>query len=307
MKKLACLILFTLAVSAASALADDGNDAKPKTALGKKAAKRSPKQDAVHATGTLEPEEVVEVGAQVVGQVLAFGPDARDPNHTVDYDSEVAKGAVLARLDPTIYQARVHQAQATVRRAEAELKVAEIKLAHAERGKKLADVKGLVTADASDKLHDNYDLAQAGLDVHKAALEQARAGLQEAQVNLDQCTICSPIAGTIIDRRVSVGQTLSSKPDSQGIFLIAKDLKKLQVWASVKEADIARIHPGQTAHFTLDAFPKDRFQGKVEKVRLNATMTQNVVTYTVVVSVDNSTGKLLPYMTADVSFVVGER
>jgi len=306
MKKLACLILFTLAVSAASALADDGNDAKPKTALGKKAAKRSPKQDAVHATGTLEPEEVVEVGAQVVGQVLAFGPDARDPNHTVDYDSEVAKGAVLARLDPTIYQARVHQAQATVRRAEAELKVAEINLRQAEHAKMQADVKAL-SVEERDKLRDNYDLAQAKLDLRKAALEQARAGLQEAQVNLDQRTIRSPIAGTIIDRRVNVGETLSGRLDSPAMFLIAKDLKKLQVWASVKEADIARIHPGQTANFTVEAFPKDRFQGKVEKVRLNATMTQNVVTYTVTVSVDNSTGKLLPYMTADVSFVVGER
>ena len=116
----------------------------------------------------------------------------------------------------------------------------------------------------------------------------------------------SPVNGVIIDRRVTIGETVASSLNTPSLFLIAKDLTRMQVWASVNEADIGNIHPGQDVTFTVDAFPNRVFHGKVNKVRLNATMTQNVVTYTVEVNTDNSDGKLLPYLTANVNFLTGE-
>src|SRR5208337_2698142 len=138
------------------------------------------------------------------------------------------------------------------------------------------------------------------------AVDQAQATLKKAQDNLSYCTIISPVKGVIIDRRVNIGQTVVSSLNTPSLFLIAKDLNRLQVWVSVNEADIGRIHPGQPATFTVDAYPGEVFPGEVGKVRLNATMTQNVVTYTVEINTDNSGGKLLPYLTANVNFLAGE-
>ena len=131
--------------------------------------------------------------------------------------------------------------------------------------------------------------------------------MQRAQQNLSYCTITSPVKGVIIDRRVNIGQTVVSSLNAPSLFLIAKDLNRLQVWVSVNEADIGRIKPGQPVTFTVDAHPGDVFPGEVGKIRLNATMTQNVVTYTVEVDTDNSGGKLFPYLTANVTFIVSER
>jgi HlyD family secretion protein len=140
----------------------------------------------------------------------------------------------------------------------------------------------------------------------KAATVEAQATLKKAQKNLDYCTIYSPVDGTIIDRRVNIGQTVASSLNTPSLFLIAENLTNIQVWASVNEADIGNIHPGQPVTFTVDAFPNRVFHGTVNKLRLNATMTQNVVTYTVEVNTDNSDGKLLPYLTANVNFLTGE-
>ena len=150
------------------------------------------------------------------------------------------------------------------------------------------------------------DLAKAAVDSAKAATVQAEATLAKAQQTLDYCTIFSPVKGVIIDRRVNIGETVASSLNTPSLFLIAKDLTRIQVWVSVNEADIGNIHPGQDVTFTVDAFPNRTFHGKVNKVRLNATMTQNVVTYTVEVNTDNSDGKLLPYLTANVQFLTGE-
>jgi HlyD family secretion protein len=130
--------------------------------------------------------------------------------------------------------------------------------------------------------------------------------LKRALQNLSYCTIVSPVKGVIIDRRVNIGQTVVSSLNAPSLFLLAKDLKRLQVWVSVNEADIGHIKPGQPVTFTVDAYPGEVFSGEVGKVRLNATMTQNVVTYTVEIITDNSSGKLLPYLTANVNFIVGE-
>jgi HlyD family secretion protein len=159
-----------------------------------------------------------------------------------------------------------------------------------------------------------YETASANVGVGKAAIQQAQAGvsqasaaLRKAQRNLSLCTIKSPVKGVIIDRRVNIGQTVVASLNAPSLFLIAKDLKQMQVWVAVNEADISKIHRGQPVTFTVDAFPGETFKGQVGKVRLNASMTQNVVIYTVEILTDNSSGKLLPYLTANVRFELSRR
>jgi HlyD family secretion protein len=148
--------------------------------------------------------------------------------------------------------------------------------------------------------------AQATVVKNQAMLADADANLKRSQINLGYCTITSPVKGVIIDRRVNVGQTVVSSLNSPSLFLIAKDLKRMQVWASVNEADVGSIRPGQSVKFTVEAYAGRTFRGTVapDQPRLNASMTQNVVTYTVVVTTDNSDGKLLPYSTANLEFEV---
>ena len=267
----------------------------------------------INATGTIEPEEVIDVGAQVAGQILRFGPDPRDSARTIDYGSPVEQGTVLAQIDDALYapevaiaRADLAQSVADVRRGEADLLQARAKLFQAERdwarAKKLGPNNSMAQADI-DTYQSAYDAAraavpgaQAAVEKAKSAVERARGTLTKAEKNLGYCTIRSPVKGVIIDRRVNVGQTVVSSLNAPSLFLIAKDLRRLQVWASVNEADIGNIHPGQHASFVVDAYPADVFSGVVGQIRLNATMTQNVVTYTVVVNVDNEDGKLQPYV-----------
>jgi HlyD family secretion protein len=276
----------------------------------------------INSTGTLEPEEVIDVGAQVAGQILSFGKDAR--GKPVDYGSFVKEGTVLAQIDSSLYisdvaqaQAALAQAQANVQRAEADLGQMQAKLEQADHDWKRAQELGPSDALAQssyDAYKAAYETAKANLAVgeavvvqDKGAVVQAQAALDRAQRNLSYCTIVSPVDGVIIDRRVNIGQTVVSSLNAPSLFLIAKDLRRMQVWVSVNEADIGSIHAGQPVTFTVDALPGQTFYGKVAKIRLNATMTQNVVTYTVEVRADNSSGKLLPYLTANVQFEVARR
>jgi HlyD family secretion protein len=276
----------------------------------------------ISATGTVEPEEVVDVGAQVAGKILAFGKDKHGKQ--VDYGSVVEAGQVLARIDDAIYAADVEavkaqlaQNKAQVQFAQANLEQLKAKLYQATRdwarAQKLGPSDALSQADY-DAAQSAYETARANVDVGKASLLQAQkavnqseASLRRAQQNLNYCTIVSPVKGVIIDRRVNIGQTVVSSLSAPSLFLIAKDLTRIQVWASVNEADIGNIQPGQPVTFTVDAFPGQTFQGVVGKIRLNASMTQNVVTYTVEVNTDNADGKLLPYLTANLKFMVAER
>ena len=141
----------------------------------------------------------------------------------------------------------------------------------------------------------------------ETGVQSADAALEKSEKSLSYCTITSPVKGTIVDRRMNIGQTVVAALNAPSLFLIAKDLKNMQVWASVNEADIGNIHPGQDISFSVDAFPSETFHGTVGKVRLNASMTQNVVTYTVEINTDNSNGRLLPYLTANVQFHLDER
>jgi HlyD family secretion protein len=276
----------------------------------------------VSSTGTVEPEELVDVGAQVAGKIVAFGKDKN--GKPIDYGSAVEAGMVLARIDDSLFAAEVSQvkaqlaqAQANVQRAEADLGQLKAKLLQAEndwhRAQKLGPSEALSQSDF-DAAKSAFDVARANLNVGQAALRQTKeavvqseAVLKKANQNLDYCTIRSPVKGVIIDRRVNIGQTVVASLNAPSLFLIAKDLKRLQVWVAVNEADIGNIKVGQPVSFTVDAFPKDTFVGQVGKIRLNATMTQNVVTYTVEVNTDNSDGKLMPYLTANVKFLLATR
>ncbi len=313
----------------------------------------------VHATGTVEPEETVDVGAQVVGRIAELGKDPRgvadvnyadktvdygtpvkkgtvlakvDPQFagkSVDYGSPVEKGMVLAHIDPAVYQAQYDQAKASLAQAQAHVLQAQAQVvqtqAEWDRAQRLRDLKIPSRTPTGDQTTSqdmpivgisdadyvlakaNAESAKADLEAAKAAVLQQQATLALAKTNLDYTTIVSPIDGTIIDRRVNIGQTVVSSLNAPSLFLIARDLRRMQVWAAVNEADIAKVQPGTKVHFSVDALPDDVFHGTVVQRRLNASMTQNVVIYTVVIEVDNSDLKLLPYLTADVYFEVDER
>jgi len=275
----------------------------------------------ISATGTVEPEEVVDIGAQVAGRIVSFGKDKN--GKTVDYGSVVEAGTVLAQIDDAIYSAEVSQAKAAVAQAKANVKRSEAdlgqfraRLFQAERdwgrAKKLGPSDALSQSDY-DAAQSGFEVAKANLNVGQAAViqtkdavAQAEATLRRASQNLDYCTIKSPVKGVIIDRRVNIGQTVVASLNAPSLFLLAKDLKRMQIWAAVNEADIGNIHPGQPVTFTVDAHPGVTFKGEVAKIRLNATMTQNVVTYTVEVDTDNADGRLIPYLTANLKFLVAE-
>jgi HlyD family secretion protein len=259
----------------------------------------------ISATGTIEPEEVVDVGAQVVGRIDSLGVDPKDSSKTIDYRSEVRAGTVLAKIDDSIFVAQVAQAKANLDHAMADVAQYEAKLVQAERdlkrAKSLISTHAIADADV-DLAVANEGVARAALAVGKTAVAQAEAQLKLSETNLGYTTIHSPVDGVIVDRRVNVGQTVVASLNAPSMFLIAKDLSRLQVWASVNEADIGRISVGQRATFRVDAYPQKTFEAQVTQIRLNATMTQNVVTYTVVMVTDNGEGLLLPYLTANVLF-----
>jgi len=260
----------------------------------------------VGATGTLEPEEVGDVGSQVNGPIVALG-DPKDPSKVIDYDSPVEKDTLLAKVDESVYQSQYDQANANLLRAKADMGQLRAHLVQCKAEWKRADalrpMKAIADADY-DLDEANYKAALANLKVGDATIKQCEAALAMAKRNLDYCTIRSPIKGVIIDRRVNVGQTVVSNMSVSSLFLIAKDLRRMRVWASVNEADIGRIHEKMPVTFTVDTYPNEIFHGTVYQIRMNATMTQNVVTYTVVVETDNSDLRLYPYLTANVSFQV---
>src|SRR5262245_30789579 len=292
----------------------------------------------ISATGTIEPEEVIDVGAQVAAQIKNFGQDPTDSSKTIDYGSVVHEKTLLAQLDDGLFKARVEQMEAALEVAQAQIDSADANLKRAEadliqmkaklvqsdrdyhRAQRLIDKGALADVDF-DTAKATYETATSNVGVDVAAIAQARAAkvqaekakrqaeanLAEAKVNLGYTQIRSPVEGVIVDRRVNVGQTVVAGLNAPSLFLIAKDLKRLQVWASVNEADIGSIHPGQGVRFSVDTFPRETFRGTVAQIRLNATMTSNVVTYTVVIATDNSDGRLLPYLTANVQFEIDEK
>ena len=264
----------------------------------------------INATGTLEPEEVVDVGSQVAGALQSFGSDPSDSTRPVGHGTAVKEGTVLARLDDALFKARVDQAGANVAKAEADVEQAEVKLKLASRELDRAQrllKKNQVSAQEFDQAVADSDTAKASLAVAQGSLALAKANLEEASVNLGYATIKSPVDGVVVDRRVNLGQTVVSTAGSPSLFLIARDLSRMEIWASVNETDVGQIRPGQKVRFTVSAHPSETFRGTVAQIRLNASMNQSVVTYTVVVAVENQSGKLLPYLTARLQFELDGR
>ncbi len=275
----------------------------------------------VQATGTLEPQELVDVGAQVTGEIKEFGTDLAGKR--VDYGSEVKAGQLLARIDDTIVELDIKRAEASVAQARAQILTAKANISQAEVNKKKADrdlerARKLGVGDALSQMdYDQYltqaENAAASLESATAQLANAEAQLQSANAmleselrNRDYTRITTPVDGTIVVRQVNVGQTVVSNMSATTLFLVARDLRKMQIWASVNEADIAKVHPGQEVRYTVDALPNESFTGVVNKIRPNATMSSNVVTYIVEVDIDNPDRKLLPYMSANANFIVKE-
>ncbi len=275
----------------------------------------------IRATGTIEPEDLIDIGAQVTGQIMVFGTDTE--GNEVDYCSEVRKGQLLARIDDVTYRAEVTIAKANLTtarssllRAEAEVLQQKAKLLQAERDWKRAQALGVGDA-LSQKTWDAYQSAydaavatmavvEAGVAQAQASIEQAQAQLDKAERNLSYCEILSTVDGVVIDRRVNIGQTVTASMNTPSLFLVAKDLKKIEIWVPVNEADIGDVAVGLPVLFTVDAFPNKTFSGVVRRVRLNASMTSNVVTYTVEVATENPDGLLLPYLTANVDFILAK-
>ncbi len=240
----------------------------------------------VSATGALSAVTTVAVGTQVSGQVSAL---------YVDFNARVKKGQLLARIDPTLQQQAVQDAQAGLERAEAQLDQARREY---ERNEQLFDAK-IVTETEFVTVQANYRVAEANV-------KSARVSLDRARQNLSYTAIYAPIDGVVVERNVDVGQTVAASLQAPQLFLIAQDLTEMQILASVDESDIGKIAEGQSVEFTVSSYQNETFRGTVKQVRLQSKTTENVVNYTAVVSVDNPGGKLLPGMTATVKFTTSE-
>ena len=263
---------------------------------------------AISATGTVEPMEVIDVGAQINGRIKEFGPDLQQPGETVDFCSEVTKGAVLAQLDDSPYLAALDRSRAILKLTEAELTRHRAHLNRVEQDYERAEKLRKTNSETEyDQAVAQYEMAKADIAVGEAKVEQANIAKKQAEIDLGYATIASPIDGVIIDRRVNVGQTVVAGLNAPSLFLLARDLSKMQVWAAVNEADVGDVHIGQKVTSNVDAFRDTTFSGKVSQIRLNASMSQNVVTYGVVVDIENTHDKLLPYMTANLQFEVARR
>jgi HlyD family secretion protein len=264
----------------------------------------------VTATGNVEPVEIVDVGAQIVGIVKSFGPDLDKPNKTIDFNSRVEKGAVLAQLDDVPHQAELNKAKIQLNLAEAELRRfrAKEKLADQafRRATELRDTDAQSKAEYESAVAEN-EVTKAEAAMAAARLEQAKVAVKQAETHLGYTTIRSPVDGVVIDRRVNVGQTVVAGMSAPSLFLLAKDLRRMLVWAAVNDADIGQVKIGQKVAFKVDSYRDQTFSGTVSQIRLNASMASSVVMYGVVVDVDNSDGKLLPYMTAKLQFEVARR
>lgn len=262
----------------------------------------------VTATGTVEPVEIIDVGAQIVGSIKSFGPDLERPGKTVDYRSRVKKGAVLAHLDDQPHVAKLENEQTALKLAEAELNRSRTKLKQAKRDfARAEELKDIDSVAEYENAMSTLEMAKADLAMSEAKVEQAKIALKQAEINLGYTIIRSPVDGVVIDRRVNVGQTVVAGLNAPSLFLMAKDLSHMMVWAAVNEADIGDVHVGQKVTFKVDAYNDRTFTGKVSQIRLNAGLQQNVVTYGVVVDVDNRDNALLPYMTAKLQFEVARR
>jgi HlyD family secretion protein len=255
----------------------------------------------VTASGTLSALVTVQVGTQVSGRIQKL---------TADFNSQVTKGQLVAKIDPQLFEASVQQAQANYLSAKAGVATAQATALNAD--KVYARVKAL--HDQNLAAQADLDTAEAGVatshaqvDAAKASIAQTLAALHQAQVNLSFTNIISPIDGVVISRNVDVGQTVAASLSAPTLFTIAQDLTKMEVDTNVAEGDVGRLQVGMKTYFTVDSFPGQRFLGKIRQIRNSATTVQNVVTYDAVIDVENNDLRLRPGMTANVTVVYAEK
>ena len=253
--------------------------------------------DVVEAAGTINPVNIVSVGSTVSGLMKEI---------YVDFNTEVKKGQLLAQIDPANFQASVDQNQAQITNAQANLARLNAELTMAEktynRYKNLYS-KNFIARSELDQAESDYLAKKASIGAQRASIAQAQANYKTALTNLGYTKIIAPVDGTIISRDINVGQPVAASFQAPELFKIAQDLTKMQIEVNVSEADIGRVKEGQEAEFNLDGYPDTTFKGIVTQVRLDSTTTSNVVTYTVIVSVDNEDLTLKPGMTANVSII----
>ncbi|WP_242104663.1 MULTISPECIES: efflux RND transporter periplasmic adaptor subunit [unclassified Lysobacter] len=256
---------------------------------------------AISSTGTLSAISTVTVGSQISGQVTEV---------RVDFNTPVKKGEVLARIDPSTYEAQIAQGSAQIAAAQATLRQAQATLRNADldyRRKAGLGSQQLVSKADVDLARAARDQAQAQVNSAQAQIRQQTAATQGTQLNLERTVIRSPVDGVVLTRTIEPGQTVAASLQAPELFTIAEDLAKMKIELAVDESDIGQIKQGQAVSFTADAFPDRRFRGVVDQVRLSATTTNNVVTYPVVVTVDNSDGTLLPGLTVNAEIEVSKR
>jgi HlyD family secretion protein len=266
----------------------------------KEAVGRGDIQSLVVTTGTLNPIELVEVGSQVSGKIVKLN---------VDYNSPVKKGDIVAELDLENLQMKIQQNEASYNSKIAALEQTKVSLDQLKNKYDRAEslyAKQLLSIEDKETAQANYLDAKAAVRSAEAAVAQAKITLDLSKVDLSYAIIRSPVDGTVITRKVSIGQTVQAGMTVPVLFQVATDLTKMKVECSVDEADIGKVKEGQKAQFTVEAFPNDAFSGVVQQVRFASTTTSNVVTYTTVVNVDNPQLKLRPGMTATVSIIVGD-
>jgi len=256
---------------------------------------------AISSTGTLSAISTVTVGSQISGQVTDV---------LVDFNSPVKKGEVLARIDPSTYQAQLEQGNAQIASARASLAQAQASLKNAGLDyRRKADLgrQKLVAQGDVDQARAAFEQAQAQVASAQAQIRQQTASLKNTQVNIGRSVIRSPVDGVVLTRKIEPGQTVAASLQAPELFTIAEDLAKMKIELAVDESDIGQVKVGQAVGFTADAFPDRQFKGVVDQVRLSATTTSNVVTYPVVVTVDNSDGTLLPGLTVNAEIEVSKR
>lgn len=255
----------------------------------------------VTASGTLSALYTVQVGSQVSGRIKKLH---------ADFNSEVQKGQLIATIDPQLFKAALEQARANYSAAKADLLKSNVQSQDAERQltrqKSLAEQNLVAQADY-DTAQANADVARAQIAASAARLQQSLAALHQAEVNLTYTTIESPINGVVISRNVDEGQTVAATMQAPILFVIAEDLRKMHVDTSVAEADVGKLKKGMPATFNVDAYPNEKFHGEVRQIRKSPQTVQNVVTYDAVIDVDNLDSKLLPGMTANVTFVYAQQ
>ena len=252
----------------------------------------------VEATGTLQPLDTVQVGTQVSGTIASIG---------ADFNQVVKRGHVLATLDQAIFLTQIDQAKATVIRLQSEVERAKVQLEDAvlklKRAEQLAAAQ-LLPAQDVDTARSTARVAETSVTGARAQLTQAQAALTQANVNLSHTVIKAPADGIVLNRAVEVGQTVSAGLQAPTLFVIARDLKRLELQARVDESDIGGVKSGAPVNFTVDAYPRRKFTGTVRLVQLQPQTVQNVVTYTTVIDVPNDNELLKPGMTSTVSIEI---